>query len=60
MKFKVNGLVWDKERDKLLCQGVDGIVDTEDNEVVNKLIDLGYECSEEKVVEKPIEKKAKK
>ena len=42
MKFYGNGIVWDKEKNKRLCKFVEGEFETDDNRIVNNLVDLGY------------------
>jgi len=43
MKFYGNGLVWDKEKNKPLCRFVDGTIETEDTDIIKKLIGGGYD-----------------
>lgn len=43
MVFKGTGMVWDKERNKLLCKFENGEFQTQDERVKNILISLGYE-----------------
>ncbi|MBD1223287.1 hypothetical protein [Virgibacillus halodenitrificans] len=43
MNFKGNGLVWDKEKNKLLCKFENGKYETDDKREQKILDDLGYE-----------------
>ncbi len=47
MKFKVDSqgifIVWDKERDRPLCQFNGGELETDDERVINILVERGYE-----------------
>lgn len=43
MKFFGNGLVWDIDKNKVLCKFENGEFEIEDTRVINKLIDLKYE-----------------
>jgi len=42
MKFYGVGIVWNPQADKALCQFEKGELDTEDTEIIEKLISLGY------------------
>lgn len=44
MKFYGNGIVWDGENNKTLCQFVNGEFETEDARIANKLLELNYSC----------------
>lgn len=44
MKFYGNGLVWDKVKSKPLCRFVDGVFETKDTIMAQKLVSLGYNC----------------
>lgn len=45
MRFNGHGMVWDPETDSMLCRfNKDGVLDTEDEKVINKLVSLGYPC----------------
>lgn len=44
MKFYGNGLVWDKGKSKPLCRFVDGAFETDDTDLAQKLVSLGYDC----------------
>lgn len=46
MKFYGTGIVWNPDKEKALCQFVKGELDTEDAEIINKLIELGYKHEE--------------
>lgn len=39
-----NLIVWDAERDKPLCQFIEGVCQTADKRVIAKLKEQGYEC----------------
>lgn len=43
MVFKGNGVVWDAEKGRALCRFENGVLETNDSRVIDKLIDLGYE-----------------
>jgi len=43
MKFKGNGLVWDKERNKPLCKFINGEFETDDMRTIEVLASLNYE-----------------
>lgn len=42
MKFKGNGAVWDGTTSKILCHFDKGELETNDETIINKLINLGY------------------
>ena len=42
MKFYGVGGVWDKDNDKMLCNFVNGELETDDNDVISKLVALNY------------------
>ena len=42
MKFYGNGIEWDSLRDKPLCEFQDGVYETEDYDVANRLIESGF------------------
>ena len=62
MKFYGNGIVWDAERSKALCNfGKEKEFETEDKRTIDILVKLGYEREEvenEEVEEVEIEDKA--
>jgi hypothetical protein len=43
MKFYGNGIVWDKESNRNLCEFKDGELSTDDTRVMEILISLGYQ-----------------
>lgn len=43
MKFYGNGVVWNKEENKILCKFVGGTLETENIDIAKKLLNLGYE-----------------
>jgi len=47
MKFKGNGGVWDKERNKRLCKFTNKEFETDDVRTIRILIELGYENDSE-------------
>lgn len=42
MKFYGNGLVWNKDENKVLCSFVNGKYETEDSIIINKLKELNF------------------
>ena len=42
MKFYGVGIVWNPQADKALCKFEKGELDTEDTEIISKLVNLGY------------------
>ena len=46
MKFYGTGIVWNPDKEKALCQFVKGEFDTEEQDIIEKLIELGYEHDE--------------
>jgi hypothetical protein len=42
MKFYGVGAVWDKDNEKVLCVFTNGELDTDDNDIISKLVALGY------------------
>ena len=63
--FKGNGVVWDKERNKVLCSFRNGEFKTDDKRVIDILLKGGYEhdavleeeTKEEEIIEEVIEEK---
>jgi hypothetical protein len=52
MKFRGNGSVWDKEKNKMLVKfGRSKLVEVEDEYIVNKLFEYGYEAEEEECLD---------
>lgn len=51
MKFYFRGIIWDKDRDKPLCEAKDGVFETEDSEMIGKLqkLEIPPEGKEEKI-----------
>jgi hypothetical protein len=47
MKFYGSGVVWDSFTQKRLCRFVDGVYDTEDSTIINRLVALGYPYNEQ-------------
>jgi len=43
MKYKGHGIVWDKSKDKVLCEFENGFIETEDKAIIETLNKLGYE-----------------
>lgn len=43
MKFIGTGIVWDATNNRILCKFVDGKVETDDKNVINTLVNGGYE-----------------
>ena len=51
MKFRGNGSVWDKEKNKMLVRfGKAKMVETNDEYIVNKLFKLGYKAEPEEFI----------
>jgi len=50
--FYGNGLVWDKDKKKVLCKFNDGILKTSDSYIIGKLKELNYEFNEAKKTNK--------
>jgi len=50
-KFFGNGLVWDKEKDSLLCTFVNGEFITEDKRIIDILTNLKYQFEVEAEIE---------
>lgn len=42
MKFKFNGIIWDKDKNAALCESKEGVFETDNKEIIEKLIALGY------------------
>jgi len=59
MKFYGTGIVWNPDKEKALCQFVKGELDTEDKDIIEKLVELGYKHDEQPIERledpKPIE-----
>jgi len=52
MKFRGNGSVWDKEKNKMLVRfGKAKMVETNDEYIVNKLFKLGYKAELEEFID---------
>ena len=43
MKFYGNGIVWDKDNNKTLCEFVKGKLETEDVNIIEKLKSMDYQ-----------------
>jgi hypothetical protein len=56
MRFFGKGVVWDSEKNKRLCKFLNGSFKTEDERIIKKLIDLGYEY--EGLIELPVDLEA--
>ena len=55
-KFKGNGIVWDKDKNSVLCRfGACGTYSTDDDRIITILKSLGYEVLEE-VTKKKVKK----
>ena len=37
MKFYFRGVIWDKDKEKALCEAEDGVLETEDTYIIEKL-----------------------
>jgi hypothetical protein len=46
MKFYGTGIVWNPDKEKALCQFVKGEFDTEEQDIIERLIALGYKRDE--------------
>lgn len=61
MEFKFNGVIWDTEADKALCEAENGVFKTDDESIIKKLLALGYkEESKEEIKEEEIKPKKTK
>lgn len=61
MRFLGVGIVWDKDKNKSLCEFKNGFYDTEIQEEIDKLLGLGYQNTEttiEVIEESPIQEES--
>jgi hypothetical protein len=47
MKYKGNGIVWDAENDKPLAEFIGGSFETNEDRIIDKLDELGFESEGE-------------
>jgi len=50
MKFKGSGHVWDSKKNKMLCNFINGEYETDNDYINDRLIELGYETINGKMV----------
>ena len=50
IKFKGHGIVWDAERNQPLAEFADGTFETDNEEIIEKMVALGYK-SNRKIIE---------